>query len=408
MKTLKNSALILLLSLLPACGQQAAGVTNPDAENIDVESIDAANSDAANSDVESIDAANSDAGDSVDGLEGVAPTVTSTTPPNGATAVAFNAPITATFSEAMDPATITTTTFTLKQGATAVAGAATSIDDTALFTPTSVLAPTTVYTAIITTWAKDLAGNALASDYVWSFTTWGQAAQDVVQELPPLASCSNFAILASAAITNIPTSSITGDIGLTPDTGSNISGFSVPATCPEVTGNVYTVDASGPACAVIDPVLLTNAKTDAGVAFINATNAVRGTPQAVSGNLNGLTLYPGLYESGSSLEISPGGFLYLDAQGDVDAVFIIRSATTITTEATSEVVLTNGAKAANVYWTAGSAVTLGVNSIMKGTLLAGTAISLQTGANLEGRALNQGAAAAAVTLDSCTITVPSP
>jgi hypothetical protein len=228
------------------------------------------------------------------------------------------------------------------------------------------------------------------------------------QESVPLGSCSNFAILASRAITNIPASAITGDVGLTPDTGANISGFSDPSTCPEVTGNVYAVDATGPACALIDPVLLANAKTDAEIAFINARAAVRGTPQAISGDLNGLTLYPGLYESGSSLEISPGGFLYLDAQGDGNAVFIIRSATSITTEATSEVVLTNGAKAANVYWTAGSAVTLGTSSIMKGTLLAGTSVSLLTGANLEGRALNQGAAAEAITLDACTITVPSP
>ena len=132
--------------------------------------------------------------------------------------------------------------------------------------------------------------------------------------------------------------------------------------------------------------ILANAKTDAEIAFINARAAVRGTPQAISGDLNGLTLYPGLYESGSSLEISPGGFLYLDAQGDGNAVFIIRSATSITTGATSEVVLTDGAKATNVYWTAGSAVTLGTGAIMKGTLLAGTAISLLTGANLEGRA----------------------
>lgn len=93
-------------------------------------------------------------------------------------------------------------------------------------------------------------------------------------------------------------------------------------------------------------------------------------------------------------------------QGDPNAVFIIRSATTITTAGTSQVVLTKGAKAANVFFTAGTAVTLGTNSIMKGTLLAGTAISLLTGANLEGRALNQGAAAEAVTVDSCTMKLP--
>ena len=229
-----------------------------------------------------------------------------------------------------------------------------------------------------------------------------------IQDTVFLGASSNFAILASGEITNIATSAITGDIGLTPNAGSNISGFSVPLNCPEVTGTIYAVDATGPACSMIDPTQLTNAKSAAQIAYIDARSALRGTPQSVSGNLNGITLYPGLYESGTSLEISAGGLLYLDAQGDGESIFIIRSATSITTESTSEVVLTNGAKAANVYWTAGSAVTLGTNSSMKGTIIAGTSISLLTGSNLEGRALNQGAAAEAITLDSCTITVPSP
>ncbi|MDO8518700.1 MAG: Ig-like domain-containing protein [Deltaproteobacteria bacterium] len=343
-------------------------------------------------------------------VDATAPTVTSTNPQDADLNVAINKKITATFSESMDALTITTANYTVTgPGVTNVTGTvAYALEgNIATFTPDSNLAPDTTFTATVTG-AADLAGNVMESAAVWTFTTGAEEAQTVAQEPVPLGSSSNFAILASAAITNIATSAITGDVGLTPDSGSNISGFSVPETCPEVTGLMYAVDAAGPACALIDPELLTDAKTDAEVAFINARAAVRGTPQAISGNLNGLTLYPGLYESGSSLEISPGGFLYLDAQGDGNAIFIIRSATSITTEATSEVVLTKGAKATNVYWTAGSAVTLGTNSIMKGTMVAGTALSLLTGANLEGRALNQGAAAEAVTLDSCTITVPSP
>lgn len=339
------------------------------------------------------------------------PTIISTNPADADSNVAINKSITADFSETMGALTITTANFRLTgPGTTPVTGTVDYdlLGNVATFTPGSNLAPNTTFTATITTGAQDLAGNALASDYVWSFTTGEEEAQTVSQESVPLGSSSNFAILASAAITNIPTSNITGDVGLTPDAGSNISGFSDPATCPEVTGTIYAVDSSGPACALMSPSLLTDAKNDAEIAFNDARAAVRGTPQSISGNLNGLTLYPGLYESGTSLEISADGKLYLDAQGDVDAVFIIRSETSITTLATSEVVLTKGARAANVYWTAGSEVTLGVNSIMKGTLIAGTAITLQTGANLEGRALNQGASAAAITLDSCTITVPSP
>lgn len=232
--------------------------------------------------------------------------------------------------------------------------------------------------------------------------------QDAIQAPVPLGLTSTFAILASAEITNIPTSVITGDIGLTPDSASNISGFSLPASCPEVNGTVYVVDATGPSCATIAPEILEDAKADVGIAFLDARAATRGTPQAISGDLHGLTLYPGLYESSTSLEISPGGILYLDALGDDSAVFIIRSETSITTESASEVVLVDGAKADRVYWTAGSSVTLGTDSIMKGTIIAGTSISLLSRANLEGRALNQGSSAAAVTLDACTISLPSP
>jgi hypothetical protein len=334
--------------------------------------------------------------------------VTATNPANSDVAVAINKTIGVTFDDVLNPATVAGSFTLAGPGTTSVAGVVSVLGSGATFDPDVDLAPSTTFTATISTAVRAVSGDALADAYVWTFTTGTEAAQLVPQLAVPLGSAAPFAVLASAAITNIPSSLITGHVGLTPDAGSGISGFSLPATCPEVVGLMYAVDASGPACALIDPVLLDNAKIDAGIAFVDATASVRGTPQAISGDLNGLTLYPGLYESGSSIELSPGGFLYLDAQGDSSAVFIIRSATSITTSATSEVVLTKGARATNVYWTAGSSATLGTNSIMKGSLLAGTAISLLTGANLEGRALNQGPSAAAITLDSSTITVPSP
>jgi hypothetical protein len=344
------------------------------------------------------------------GENGQAPFVVFTNPEDDDENVAVNKTITATFSESMKSTTLTANFTLTGPGLTPVPG---MVDYTALgnvgsFDPDEDLAPETTFTATITSEAADSGGQPMADDHVWTFTTGTEAAQTLAQLPVELGDSSEFVILASAAITNIPTSDIVGDVGLFPDAGSKVSGFSLPASCPEITGTLYLVDATGPACATIDPVLLGDARLDAEVAYLNAVAAVRGTPQAISGDLNGLTLYPGLYESGTSLQISPGGFLYLDAQGDQDAVFIIRSATSITTEATSEVVLTKGAKAANVYWTSGSTVTLGTSSIMKGTLLASTSISLLTGANLEGRALNQGPAAAAITLDSCIVTLPLP
>ncbi len=102
------------------------------------------------------------------------PTVLATIPLNGTTDVPFNQVVSATFSKAMNPATITSTSFTLQgPGGAAVAGlvAYAAVGDTATFTPTVNLAPSTLYTATITTGATDLAGNALAANYVWIFTT---------------------------------------------------------------------------------------------------------------------------------------------------------------------------------------------------------------------------------------------
>jgi hypothetical protein len=217
-------------------------------------------------------------------------------------------------------------------------------------------------------------------------------------QLPvPLGSAARFAILSNSAITNIPTSAITGDVGISPGARAAITALSNP----EVTGEIFAADDPAPV-----PAMLIAAKADAQIAFLNANAAVRGTPTPISGNLNGLTLVPGLYESGTSIEISPGGILYLDAGGNSNAVFVIRSATSITTGPTATVVLQGGANAANIFWTAGSAITLGTNSVMKGTMIAGTSISLLTQARLDGRALIQGAAAGQVSLDQSTVIRP--
>jgi hypothetical protein len=335
-------------------------------------------------------------------------TVVRTNPANLDTNVAINKVIEATLSETMDITTLDGTTFFVEgPGTNPVAGEVDydALNGTASFTPSSDLLANTTFKATITRGARDLLGNSLLDIYEWTFTTGSQAAQAFRQPTIVLGAASSFVILASAGITNIPNSMLFGDVGLTPDAGSNIIGL----TCPEMMlGTIYVVDQTGPPCALEDPTLLAAAKLAAQAAYLDATASVRGPPTLISGDLNGLTLYPGLYESGSSLEIAPDGRLYLDAQGDSSAVFIIRSATSITTEATSQVVLTKGANASNIYWTAGSAVTLGTSSIMKGTLIATTALSLLAGANLEGRALNQSTSAAAITLSGNTIRLPTP
>ncbi len=111
-------------------------------------------------------------------LDTTRPTVTSTVPAAGATGVALNTSVTASFSEPMDPSTITTGTFTLACPAgTAIAGTVSyaSSGNTATFDPASNLPASTTCTATITTGARDTAGNALASNFVWTFTTGAAA-----------------------------------------------------------------------------------------------------------------------------------------------------------------------------------------------------------------------------------------
>jgi len=110
---------------------------------------------------------------------GVCPLVISTIPANGAVGVPLNQVVSATFNEIMNPATITSSTFTVVDAtksaelkmAVVVPGTLTYSGMTSFFTPTSPLSPNTTYTGRMTTAAKDLMGNALQTDYVWTFAT---------------------------------------------------------------------------------------------------------------------------------------------------------------------------------------------------------------------------------------------
>ena len=104
-------------------------------------------------------------------VSNAAPTVLSTAPANSATGVPTTQIITATFSEAMNAATISTATFTVTAPSGAVTGVVTYSGTTATFTPSAALAASTVYTGTITTGAADPLGNHLASNFVWTFTT---------------------------------------------------------------------------------------------------------------------------------------------------------------------------------------------------------------------------------------------
>jgi len=227
--------------------------------------------------------------------------------------------------------------------------------------------------------------------------TWVVSVNDL-QSGSPLGSAANFAVLAGEAVTNVPTSAITGDVGLSPAAGSNYAGLTVA----EVTGTIYAVDASGPAGAAgNNPVLTLAAKNALTAAYLDLFGL---TPDDLiaGGELDGLTLTPGVYrDDGAPASLTNSGLLELDAEGDPDAVFIFQSASTLIAEVGSEVSLINDAQACNVFWQVGSSATLKTNSTFVGTILALTSITLENGANVDGRVLAQNGA---VTLDTNTIT----
>lgn len=101
----------------------------------------------------------------------VAPTVTAITPLANSTGIQISVKPTITFSELMDPATITASTFVVKQGNTVVSGSVTISGTTATFNPVNAFSGNSSYTVTITTAVKDKAGNPIASAYTWTFTT---------------------------------------------------------------------------------------------------------------------------------------------------------------------------------------------------------------------------------------------
>lgn len=112
------------------------------------------------------------------------PVISSTSPLANAVNITKGNSVSIVFNEPMNPATINVTTFTLVKGTTAVAGVVSYADNTATFTATESFESNTAYTARITTGAQDLAGNGLAADTEWSFTTTDFAAPFINSTAP--------------------------------------------------------------------------------------------------------------------------------------------------------------------------------------------------------------------------------
>lgn len=368
------------------------------------------------------------------------PTVTLVNPVDLATGVCLQKIVNATFSEAMNPATLnsspagTLPTFTLKQ---TIAGTDTpgvvaydAATRVATFKATSDLLANTGYTATITTAAKDLAGNGLAANKVWSFTT-GTTACPTTPAIA-LGTASSFGNLGgTAGTTNTGTLTVIGgNLGSTATTTSAVTGFHDTAgdiytetgsNIGAVNGKIYTCTVStlGPTSAAVNAAscsTATQARSDAQTAYNSLTPAsLPGGTDPGAGQLGGLTLAPGIYQAaGGSFQIT-GSDLTLDAQGDATAVWVFQTASTLTVGAPAaprSVNLINGALAKNVFWQVGTSATINGagGGTMVGTIIASSAVSLSTVGNaqvvtLNGRAIGLNAS---VTMTNTVINVPAP
>ncbi|QIH37482.1 DUF3494 domain-containing protein [Flavobacterium sp. Sr18] len=355
----------------------------------------------------------------------IAPTVSSTDPINMSTGISLNKTITANFSMIMDPLTINGTTFTLKQGTTTITGAVSYSGTTATFNPTSDLLEGTLYTATISTGAKNVAGNALANDFVWSFTT-------LVTNSPAPTAGLFFGIFGgNAGITNqgLNTRINNGGIGTTA-ASTLVTGFTDKLASPNefydvtplnnglVFGGIFTAAPAPGNATKAQKALEGLNEARALYNSISPASKPGGSDQG-SGELGALTLAPGTYKSASGAYKITNGDLTLDAQGNPNAVwyFQAESSLTVGSPASSRSVkLIGGALAKNVYWYVGSTAVINYagGGVMVGNIIAEEGVTLSSPANsttlvgqetvLNGRAISL---ISSVTMVNTIINIPA-
>lgn len=324
------------------------------------------------------------------------PTITLESPVDLATNVALNSAVNATFSEAMDPASITFAVQTFGPPLGAALTGVVSYDPLtkiATFTPAANLVANTKYQATVTA-AKDLAGNLLVVPAVgvpanaWTFTTGTGLAPGAIN----LGTANSFGIMATSAITSTGASLINGDVSLEPGTSMGI-----PPT--QVNGSIHVNDT-----------VSHQARADLLAAYNTAKALAPGVgPNALGAGADLGALFPagvppGTYTSGSTIILNTP--VTLDAKGDANAVWVFQIGSSLTTG--TNVTLANGAQSKNVFWVPTSDATIGVGTIFYGTLVTGRDATAVTGSTINGRILAGAITAGTVALQAATVNVPAP
>lgn len=196
-----------------------------------------------------------------------------------------------------------------------------------------------------------------------------------------------FAVLAKSGITNIPTSDLVGDLGVSPIAAAAITGMPLTldasgdfSTTPQVTGRVFASDyAHG------TPAMLVQAVTDMETAYTDAASRAPDFVEFAAGLLSGNVLQPGVYKWSTGVAISDD----ITLEGDVSSVFIFEIAGVLSLAGAKHILLSGGVLPSNVIWQVAGNTAIGVGADFQGIILDFTDITLGAGATMTGRCFAQ-------------------
>jgi len=325
------------------------------------------------------------------------PVVTPIAPGSSQSSVAQDAAVSVNFSASMNPYTINNDSFSVRDSVGVLVSGFVFYDSSshlATFRPQAALRRGEKYSVNLSSAVQDSGGTSI-SPLAYSFVVAAGPAP------VNLGTAGQFAILAKSGVSSTGTTSVTGDLGLSPAAGTYYTGFSDSldasntfSTSAFVTGRLYAASMASPT-----PVKLTTAVGDMAAAYTDAAGRANpSSSELAAGQLGGLTLQPGLYKWSSAV----GAASDLTLTGGVNDTFIFQVAQTLNLASGVHVTLAGGLQPKNITWVVAGAVTLGTGSDLEGVVLGQTGVVLQTGAVMHGRALSQ----TAVTLDASTLTAP--
>lgn len=217
-----------------------------------------------------------------------------------------------------------------------------------------------------------------------------------------LGTAGNYAILAKTGVSTIPSSTVTGNVGLSPAARGFLTGWSLMSEPTDTSfasaqvvapGRLYAADNVGGTTKVD----LTTAVTDMQTAYTAAAGKAPGSCPG-AGIMSGLTIAPGVHTCANGVTIPTS----ITLSGTATDVWVFQFAQGLTQSAATQVILAGGALPQNVFWQVAGAVDIGTTALMQGVVLSQTAINMQAGAKVNGRLLAQ----SAVTLYQNTVTVP--